>query len=44
MEYYEQAISPYSLEELLVQIRSRYQDKIQENGIEFRGKQKTSIG
>lgn len=40
----EQAFLPYSLDELLAHIRINYQNEIQDNGIEMREEQKTSIG
>ena len=38
---YEQLTLPVTLEELLTQISTHYQDKIQANGIEIRKEQKT---
>ncbi len=41
---YETVISPFSLDELLAQIRARYQHEIEANGIEIDEERKLSIG
>jgi hypothetical protein len=41
---FETAISPCSLDELLAQIRARYQREIEANGIEIGEERKISIG